>query len=269
MHPFDPPLSVEEIVSCFPDFLNFEKIAVGGQGEVFRASNQNFGECAIKIYAPHSEFRVQREVDALETLNHPNIIKLLQHDMIQIRNTQCPYMITPFVDGNDLKKLMRENYLLNENDACRLLIFMSNALIALWSERIVHRDIKPANIIKKTDEGFILIDLGIARHLDRTTYTPWGDWLGTWGYMSQEQALAQRYLTVKSDIFSLGITCFEVFCRRHPFQCNQRMIMQNILPPRANDLKNCSIRLSDLLAQMMQPSAVLRPKPSEIIAELN
>ena len=265
MPPFDPPLTVAEIASCFSDFNNIESIKIGGQGEVFRASNASFGEFALKIYSPQSEVRVQREVDTLRILDHPNIIKLIQHDKIMIRGNLCHYTITPFITGKDLQKLVSENDLLSEDGAKRFLILMSDALIAIWFERIVHRDIKPANILKKRDGTFILIDLGIARHLDMTTYTRWGQWLGTRGYMSPEQALAQNNLTVKSDIFSLGITCFEAFCGTHPFLQDQNNIMQNVSPPKAKDLVSCSSRLSDLLEQMMQNRAVFRPKPSEII----
>lgn len=265
MPPFDPPLLANEIASCFPEFNNIQFVKTGGQGAVFQILHPDYGDCALKIIAPNYEIRTEREVNALRNLSHPTIIKLFHYDKIQIRNSLCPFTITPFIYGKDLQKCINDRYLLNENEAIHLLISMSEALQSLWAKRIVHRDIKPGNILKKDDGSFILIDLGIARHLDRTTYTRWGQWLGTPGYMSPEQAYARRDLTVKSDIFSLGITSFEVFCGEHPFLKDQRKIMQHIIPKNAKEIKNCSELYSDLLAKMMLYRAVLRPTPNDII----
>jgi serine/threonine protein kinase len=142
---------------------------------------------------------------------------------------------------------------------------MAEVLDILWARRIVHRDIKPANILRRSEGSFILIDFGIAKFLDRTTYTRWGMSLGTPGYMSPEQVSAPRSLTVKSDIFALGITAFESICGTHPFSCNQQLIMQNSAHPTASAVRGCSNRLSDLLEQTMQYRAVFRPGPRDII----
>lgn len=265
MPPFEPPLSANEIATCFPEFNNIQHVKTGGQGAVFRILHPDYGDCAIKIIAPNYEIRTEREVEALRILNHPTIIKLFHYDKTQIRNSLCPFTITPFIFGNDLQKCINNRDLLNDNETTLLIMSMSEALQSLWAKRIVHRDIKPGNILKKDDGSFILIDLGIARHLDRTTITRWDQWLGTPGYMSPEQAYARRDLTVRSDIFSLGITSFEIFCGEHPFLNDQRKIMQDFIPKKAKEMKNCTELFSDLLAQMMLYRAVLRPIPNEII----
>jgi len=269
MSQFTPPLTAREISLCFPEYSNIQSISSGGQGSVFRGSHQGFGDCAIKIIFPDSEIRIKREIDALININHPNINKLLAFDRVEIRGKDCSFIISPFISGDDLQRHIRNSNLLSENEALQLLKEMALALDCLWVLRIVHRDVKPANILKRNDGVSILIDLGIARHLDRSTLTQPGHWLGTIGYMSPEQSLAQKNLTIKSDIFSLGITCYEALCGEHPFQHQQGLIMRGFNPNNASDIVICTPVLSDLLAHMMQHRAILRPLPNSIISLVN
>ncbi len=265
MAPFNPPLTIQEISQILPILNNISLIKTGGQGAVFKANHPHHGLCALKVIAPQFSERTEREVISLGEIDHQGIIKLLDYNKVHLRNIDCPYTLSPYIPGKDLQKCRQDNEIFDESLINTFLITMAEALKVLWSKRIIHRDIKPGNILKTPSNTFILIDLGIARHLDRTTLSRFGQWFGTLGYMSPEQALAQKNLTVLSDVFSLGITSYEILCGQHPFQNDQHIIMRGVLPDKAANLVQCSQETSDLLEQMIQNRAIMRPNPEDII----
>jgi serine/threonine-protein kinase len=169
------------------------------------------------------------------------------------------------VEGKDLQGEIEDSGSLDEPKVRQILGSMCDALSLLWAYRIVHRDIKPSNILLRQDWSAIVIDLGVARHLDMTSITANGHWLGTPGYMSPEQANAQKALTVKSDIFALGITCYEALSGEHPFYRNQALIMRGSAVSPVRYRVSCSTLISDLFARMIERRPVLRPMPNEIL----
>lgn len=268
MPPFNPPLTIQEVSLILPTLSNISLIKTGGQGTVFKATHPSYGLCALKVIAPQFSERTEREVISLREIDHQGIIKLLEYNKINLRNVDCPYTLSPYIPGKDLQKCRQDNEIFEENLIKAFLISMTEALKVLWAKRIIHRDIKPGNILKTPSSTFILIDLGIARHLDGTTLSRFGEWFGTIGYMSPEQAMAQKNLTVLSDVFGLGITAYEILCRQHPFQRDQNKIMRGVIPTKAADLVQCSLETSNLIEQMLQYRAIMRPNPEDIIRKL-
>lgn len=268
MPPFDPPLSDAEIAPYFPEYRCEGIIKTGGQGSVFKVNHSAYGECALKITAPVYYERVEREIGVLKSIDDPTIYKLVDYVHIKIRGQVCPCTITVLVEGGDLHSVIKSEGAIDQDRVEMILTSVCTALNTMWLKRIVHRDIKPANIMIKKDNSAVLIDLAIARLVDRTSLTLDGHWLGTPGYMSPEQAKAVKTLTVKSDIFALGITCYQSLTGQHPFAYNQALIQNNAPITPAANISGCSRSLSDLFDTMLQYRPTLRPSPAEILNQI-
>jgi serine/threonine-protein kinase len=109
----------------------------------------------------------------------------------------------------------------------------------------------------------VLIDLGLARHLKLESLTSMGKTWGTIGYLSPEQTEAQRALTCKSDIFSLGLVLQESLLGRHPTGRNQNLLLSGGVPT-DRIIKNVPPYFSALIDSMLQKSPIKRPLPSVI-----
>ena len=141
---------------------------------------------------------------------------------------------------------------------------MAKAIDSIWKLRIVHRDIKPSNIMRKTSGRYCLIDLGVARHIDRTPLTNLGSTWGTVGYLSPEQCRFQRQLTCKSDIFSLAVVLTESALGKHPTNRNQEKLLL-LDPKNINSPHLKSWDKFELLVMMYSKFPFARPTPKTII----
>jgi serine/threonine protein kinase len=239
-----------------------EMFPVGGQGVVYRGA-LGATPAAIKIYFPGQlQVRIDREIRALSMLNNPHIVKLLWSDKLSIGDEELPIVATELIAGTDLATCLRHGPL--PHDQIGPLIFdLADAIDAMWNIRVVHRDIKPSNILIRTDGRASLIDLGVARHIDRTPLTAIGSTWGTNGYMSPEQAAAARQLTCKSDIYGLGVVAVESALGRHPTRRNQEVLLgmgfHERLPSELAGWQH-----ADLVRSMVHVRPTRRPTPQEI-----
>lgn len=237
----------------------------GGQGAVFRAAHGTHGECALKIYTPESQPRVAAEVHLLRSIDHPNIIKIIDSGHIVLRGDTSPYTLMPFVDGSSIKTRLDRGERLDEAAAKRVLGELASAIETLWASLKVHRDIKPGNVLIDAAGSPVLIDFGITRHLDMTTMTVAGAAPGTAGYKSPEQSSGYRHLTYRSDVFSLAVTVYEAMCGEHPFRRRQDLIDADSPVVPLDQQVACSPELSALIGRMLLRRPVLRPTLPEII----
>lgn len=227
-NPFNPKLSHQELCDIFPMLSNINIIKSGGEGTVFNALNKDNVSVAVKIYGPnHQQGRTELEVSKLSRIDNPYISKLYSYGNITIRNTNCYYTETSFIEGNDLGNLLRSGSSFTYSDVINMILCITSAITALWNERVVHCDIKPDNIIKNGDK-YYLIDLGIAKHLDASTLTKTGIIMGTLGYLAPEQFKGRKNITLKADFYALGITAYEMLTGHHPFNKNQYAMLNNL-----------------------------------------
>lgn len=239
------------------------KLGEGGQGSIFLGTIDG-QEAAIKVYSASSEIeRIERELSFLTSCDHPNIVKVLSGDRVSLEGSQCVIVAYEYVTGGDLDKYVLGIETIDSARLAHIAASMASALEELWgqSRRVVHRDIKPANILESSDGRFVLADFGLARHIDIASLTPQGMWLGTPGYMSPEQAMGRHNLTVKSDVFSLGITLFEIAARKHPFGRDQQRIMSGNRDSLADCLPHFPAGLAATMDRMMDRLAHRRPFP--------
>lgn len=265
MPPFQPPLNNEDIASSDREFKVIKPLRSGGQGAVFLIEHPKFGETVLKIIQPEYQIRTEREIETLSKIDNPATLKILESDYINVRGQRSLFTVTPYINGKDLEERIGTDGRLDELQIKQLLGSIAGVLDILWGERVVHRDIKPANILVDSDGRYILIDFGIARHLEETSITKTGFAIGTPGYMSPEQSYGNKLLTVKSDIFSLGITSYEALCGAHPFARNQLLITSSAPVAKPVDKIDCSEEMSEMILKMISYRPAMRPMPKQII----
>ncbi|HXX39596.1 MAG TPA: PASTA domain-containing protein [bacterium] len=194
-------------------------ISEGGMALVYRGRRCEDGRpVAIKVlrgqYAHNAEFvaRFEREAQAVARLSHPHMVQVYDHG----RDGDVHYIVMEFVEGEDLKTLLRRTGPLDEARAVRIAVQVCDVLEYAHAEGIIHRDIKPQNILIASDGNVKVTDFGIARALASTTITETGTVLGSVQYLSPEQA---RGFGVgrRSDLYSLGVVLYEMVTGALPF----------------------------------------------------
>jgi serine/threonine-protein kinase len=201
-----------------------KELGKGAMGVVYLGKDPKIGRTvAIKTMALSQEFegdeltevkeRFFREAETAGRLNHPAIVTIYdageEHDLA--------YIAMEFLKGKDLLPYTKPDSLLPPGKALSIIVKVAEALSYAHSMGVVHRDIKPANIMYEPESDTPKVtDFGIARITD-SSKTKTGMVLGTPSYMSPEQ-LAGKKIDGRSDLFSLGVTLYQLLCGRLPFE---------------------------------------------------
>ena len=194
-----------------------EKIGTGGMSDVYKAKDQKLNRfVAIKVlkqeFSENANFvsKFQTEAQAAAGLMHPNIVNV--YDVGE--ESGIHYIVMELVEGITLKKYIEKKARLSYKEAVSIGIQVSMGIEAAHKNHIIHRDIKPQNIIISKDGKVKVTDFGIAKAATSNTIT--SNVMGSVHYTSPEQARG-GYSDEKSDIYSLGITMFEMLTGRVPF----------------------------------------------------
>ena len=193
----------------------------GGMGRVFKVRNLISDRVeAMKVLLPHvgsdQELaeRFIREIKVVASLDHPNIAQL----RTAVRSEDQLLMIMEFVEGSSLDEAMRRGPI-DLGHAIDYTCQVVNALGYAHGRGVVHRDIKPSNILVTTCGAVKLTDFGIASRLGDPRLTAAGVALGSIAYMSPEQ-VRSSVMDGRSDLYSVGVTLYEMVTGRHPFQAD-------------------------------------------------
>jgi serine/threonine-protein kinase len=204
------------------DFLLIEKLGSGGMGEVWKARQMSMKrDVALKILSPElsrNESFVKRflnEAEMTGKLWHPNIIPAYTAG----NSGKYYYLATLYIDGIELLDKIRIDGTLPEREALSIVKAVASALCYAWEEhRLLHCDIKPANIMIDRYRVPHLMDLGISKVFSEEDVSPDGTLLvGSLQYMSPEQIAANVKLDLRTDIYSLGVTLYQMVTARLPF----------------------------------------------------
>lgn len=200
----------------------------GGTGIVFLAEHQITKKpVAIKVLSPNvynepsSIRRFLREASTLATIDHPNIVKILDADV----QDGIYYLVMEYIKGTSLLELLNQKGKLPYPEAVQIISQVGQGLWEAHKKMILHRDLKPSNIlISAKDHKVKIIDFGLARQVPKKEeikedITKEGIILGTPGYMPPEQALSKQ-LTESADIYSLGVTLYRCVTGKDPFPGN-------------------------------------------------
>jgi serine/threonine protein kinase len=193
----------------------------GGMGTVHLGEHvETKKQFAVKILAeqfaklPEIVKRFKREALTGEKLNHPNIVQIFDID----QEGKSFYIVSEFVDGQSLEKLLLSEKRLAPDRAIRIMKGVLAALQHAHDHGIVHRDIKPANVLLTKDETAKLIDFGIAKDIEsQTVLTLAGSVLGSPSYMSPEQAQGEE-VGPPTDLYACGVVLFVMLTGRKPYE---------------------------------------------------
>ncbi len=194
-----------------------EKTGTGGMSVVYRAKDHKLNRTvAIKVLKQEfsdnanfvSKFRV--EAQAAAGLMHPNIVNV--YDVGEEKGMY--YIVMEYVDGITLKKYIEKKSRLTTKEAISIAIQVSMGLQAAHANHVIHRDVKPQNIMISRDGKVKVTDFGIAKAATSNTIT--SNVMGSVHYTSPEQARG-GYSDERSDVYSLGISLFEMLTGRVPF----------------------------------------------------
>lgn len=256
---------MEEVQATFQGLGIIEPLGGGGQGSVFLVELKDGRKGALKIYQSgnYVRIRAEREISCLEDIKSDVIVGLYGWGETNFDEVECLYVIYRFIEGNNLHDLIQAEGQLEEELVCRICTRIAAAIDELWNKRIVHRDINPKNIMVDKDNEVFLIDLGIAKFLDEETITS-GGVMGTRGYMAPEHYAGRRNLTLKADIYSLGIVAYEALTGRHPFGRDQDRVGR-VEPTLLRDIREVNLELEETIYKMLRVYPENRPSSGAAI----
>jgi len=202
------------------------KIAAGGMGAVYRATQQSLGRAvALKVLHPHLVHnagileRFRREALAAARLSHARILSVLDFHL----EANPPYMVMPLLEGRSLQDVYAQEGPLHWARMARIAAQILEALAVAHEADLVHRDIKPANLYLTSAPGTpdeaLLLDFGVAKlkesdEFDRLTRT--GELIGTPLFMAPEQARGEK-VDGRVDLYALGLVAYALVTGRVPF----------------------------------------------------
>lgn len=216
-----------------------QRIGSGGMGAVFRAVDLRLQrQVALKILAPGQAFdeaavkRFRNEARAAARLDHENIARVYYIG----EDNGLHFIAFEFITGSTIRDLIRRSQKLTPGDTVNYALQVAYALKHTSAMGVVHRDIKPSNIIITPNGRAKLVDLGLARKDNaesQADLTVPGTTLGTFDYISPEQAKDPRSVDVRSDIYSLGCTMYHMLTGRPPYP--EGTVLQKLLDHQAKD----------------------------------
>jgi len=192
----------------------------GAFGETWRLDLGDGSYTAAKvIMSPtYSRARLDREVEGLRRADSPHVVKLIDTASIDVGGATRAALVFEFVPGGDATTRLTPGAQVDPGDVVRFGSGIMAGLATLHSVDTVHRDIKPANIaVRNGDWGQpVLLDLGLARVLDRESITSYPALMGTVPFMAPEQ-LRQERARKAADIFAVGVVLHLMLAGTHPF----------------------------------------------------
>ena len=284
LFPRDAPPDVEgqpTAAGCRLGHFRIEAtIGAGGMGAVFRAVDERLDRIvALKVLSPSlsrdngSIQRFLNEARAAARLDHDNIARVFYVGEDRGLN----FIAHEFVTGRTIRDIIRDHGALDPREGVNYALQLATALRHTAAAGVVHRDIKPSNIIITPRGRAKLVDLGLAKKVASESFgdlTIAGTTLGTFDYISPEQAKDPRNVDVRSDIYSLGCTLYHMLAGAPPYP--EGTVLQKLLDHQGKDIpdpakKNPRIspRLSAVVRRMMAPEPRERyATPDELILDL-
>ena len=204
----------------FPDYDFVKALTPSEQKAAFHVLDRDGRDLCLKLIAPnYSVDRLNREIQALQNIAHPNVVVLVEYTYSSKHQQQRHYIIEQFVGGDDLtNRLTGQPW--PRTKVATFFAALASGLEALRRANVVHRDLKPNNIRVRHDDAPVIIDFGLARHLDLPDITKTGEGaaIGTPAYFAPEQFYGtKRDIDHRTDLFAFGVLLYEALIGRHPF----------------------------------------------------
>ena len=250
------------------------RVGAGGMSDVYKAKDHKLNRnVAIKVLKKEyskdknfvSKFRV--EAQSAASLIHPNIVNV--YDVGE--DNGLYYIVMELIEGITLKSYIQKKGRLSARETISIAIQIANGIECAHNNQIVHRDIKPQNIMISREGKVKVTDFGIARAASSNTIN--GNAMGSVHYISPEQA-GGKYVDEKSDIYSLGITMFEMITGKVPFDGESTVTIalkhiQNSVPSIREYIPQAPVSIEKIILKCTQNKSDKRyPKISLLIADL-
>ena len=214
--------SLNRLTQALNDRYRIEReLGQGGMATVYLARDiKHHRPVAIKVLHPElsamlGSERFLKEIELTANLQHPHILPLFDSGEAD----GLLYYVMPFVDGETLRTRLEREQQLPIAEAVRITIDVADALAYAHRHSVVHRDIKPENILLH-DGRPLVADFGIALAVQQaggSRMTQTGMSLGTPQYMAPEQAMGDRHVDHRTDIYALGVVAYEMLAGEPPF----------------------------------------------------
>ncbi|MBC8170410.1 MAG: serine/threonine protein kinase [Anaerolineae bacterium] len=214
------------------DYTIIGILGQGGMAHVYKGYDANLDRyAAVKVISPGSmmvgidenEYRERflREARAIAKLSHPRIVNVYQFGR---SDDNLYYMAMVFVDGRDLRQIMKELQRRGKRIAyphvIKIVRDIATALDYAHLQGVIHRDVKPSNIMVMQDGHGVLTDFGLALSATEGTL---GNTFGSVHYIAPEQAVSSKQASPRSDLYSLGVVLYEMLTGRVPFEDDSAM----------------------------------------------
>ncbi|HEU5153169.1 MAG TPA: serine/threonine-protein kinase, partial [Gemmatimonadales bacterium] len=226
------------------------ELGQGGMATVYLAEDLKHGRrVAIKVLRPElaamiGAERFLREIKTIAVLQHPHILGLI--DSGEVDGTA--YYVMPYVEGESLRTRLTREKQLPISDAIRIATEIASALDYAHRHGVIHRDIKPENILLH-DSTALVADFGIALAVSSaggSRMTETGMSLGTPHYMSPEQAMGERGITARSDVYALGCVTYEMLTGDPPFSgSTAQAILAKVLTEKPASIRRARERVPE------------------------
>lgn len=261
-------------------FLLEEFVGGGGMGAVFRAVDKTLDRIvAVKVVSSEQTDedtlrRFRNEAQSAARLDHPNIARVYSVG----EEAGWNYIVFEFIEGVNVRDLVVHKGPLPLDEAISYVVQVAEALEHASQRDVVHRDIKPSNLLVMQDGRAKLVDMGLARlhqvESSAEDLTATGVTLGTFDYISPEQARDPRDTDVRSDLYSLGCTFYYMLTGMPPFP--DGTVLQKLLshssesPPDPRDLRvDLPEEISAITMKLMAKLPTQRyQRPHELVHEL-
>ena len=253
------------------------RLGRGAMGVVFLARQISMDRSvAIKVLAPrlarNDDYlrRFQREARSAARLNHTNIVGAIQVGEADGYH----FFVMEYVEGQTVSEVLEERGVFLEDQAIGIAEQVALALDHAHQNGIVHRDVKPANIVLTRDGVAKLCDLGLAKEVRESgSDTQQGQTLGTPDYISPEQARGDASIDIRTDIYSLGASLYQMLTGRVPFPGpNPAVVMSRALTEQPESIERLNQKLTPGLVRTVRKMMSKSPKdrqqnPAELLAE--
>lgn len=262
-----------ELVHLLPGYEMVERIGQGGMGTVYKAHDL-IGDrwVAVKLLAPFLAWdkeyvkRFFREARNLQKLHHPNIVGAYDAGVAG----EHQFFMMEFVDGQSLDKVLHKEGILSQSAALEITRQVAQALDYAWTHKIIHRDIKPQNIMLTQERHVKVCDLGLSKDITSDiSVTLTGLVNCSPPYASPEQAQGSRNVDIRGDVYSLGVTLFQMVCGELPFKGRSpgQLLLQHATQKPPNPLSRnpkISTPVSKMILCMLEKDPADRPLPEEV-----
>ena len=255
------------------------QMATGGMASIYEALDTRLDrKVAVKIMHSHlaqdEQFveRFIREAKAAAALSHPNIVAVQDQGWNQ-NGTPAIFLVMEMIDGHTLREYLNEQGNLSITDGIKFLLPVLSALSAAHKIGIVHRDIKPENILISKEGRIKIADFGLAKGplIGGTLTAESSVILGSVSYLSPEQ-VQRGVADSRSDIYSIGITAFEIFTGKKPFEGDAPiqiayMHVNNRVPRISTLVSGVPEKLDDLIFSATSANPDERPRDATVLYE--